>query len=346
MAAIDPEIASALVEAVRHDPSVNVRLAAIDTLSKTAGRPDIAGSLTRALPDEESPMVQAAPVDYLVDADDRQAIGAIEALAARPGLNPAVRERTRFAVENLKSSAVRQKAVGQKQERNGMHRLSILAAVTLGIVALAADHANYSTEARETFSRALSAAKTLEVDNFNGSIEVSGEVSGGGGSNVRVTGEQIIHALDQTELDRAKREVTLDVNEKDGVPQFYVNGPFRQHAQPGDYYGFHERSDHEYEVTYNFTIHVPRQMAIALRTVNGAIRTNDRSGHFDPHSVNGGVFTDFEATALAPTMKPEPRDGRFVYRADRGGTVRVGAGGPEIDIETVNGAIEIHKQAN
>jgi hypothetical protein len=58
------------------------------------------------------------------------------------------------------------------------------------------------------------------------------------------------------------------------------------------------------------------------------------------------VFTDFEATALAPTMKPESREGRFVYRADRGGTVRVGAGGPEIDLETVNGAIEIHKQVD
>jgi len=101
VAAIDPEVAAALVEAVRHDPSVNVRLAAIDTLSTAAGNAEMAGTLSRALPDEESPMVQAALVDYLVDARDRQAIGAIEALAAKPGLNPAVRERTRLALEKL-----------------------------------------------------------------------------------------------------------------------------------------------------------------------------------------------------------------------------------------------------
>jgi hypothetical protein len=104
VAAVDPEVAAALVEAVRHDPSVNVRLAAIDALSKTAGRAggnEIVSSLAHALPNEESPMVQAALVDYLVDARDRQAIGTIEALAARPDLNPAVRERARFALDKL-----------------------------------------------------------------------------------------------------------------------------------------------------------------------------------------------------------------------------------------------------
>lgn len=98
LAAMAPEVAAALVEAVRHDPSVNVRLAAIDALS---GRTDVAGSLAGDLPGEQSPMVQAALVDYLVDADDRQAIGTIRTLAARPDLNPAVRERIRFAIEKL-----------------------------------------------------------------------------------------------------------------------------------------------------------------------------------------------------------------------------------------------------
>ena len=104
VAAIDPEVAAALVEAVRHDSSVNVRLAAIDALSNRdalSKHSDVAASLARALPSEESPMVQAALVDYLADARDRQAIGTIEALAARPDLNPAVRERTQFALAKL-----------------------------------------------------------------------------------------------------------------------------------------------------------------------------------------------------------------------------------------------------
>jgi anti-sigma factor RsiW len=104
IAANDSAVAAALVEAVRHDSSVNVRLAAIDALSNRdalSKRADVAASLARALPSEESPMVQAALVDYLADARDRQAIGTIEALAARPDLNPAVRERTQFALAKL-----------------------------------------------------------------------------------------------------------------------------------------------------------------------------------------------------------------------------------------------------
>ena len=54
-------------------------------------------------------------------------------------------------------------------------------------------------------------------------------------------------------VDRAKREVKLDVNEKDGIAQLYVNGPFRDNHSSDDH-GFHIHfDDHDYEVTYNFT---------------------------------------------------------------------------------------------
>jgi len=46
-------------------------------------------------------MVQAALIDYLVDARDRRAIGTLRQLAAQPDLNPAVLERTHFALQQL-----------------------------------------------------------------------------------------------------------------------------------------------------------------------------------------------------------------------------------------------------
>ena len=78
-----------------------MRLAAIDALSKASGRPEVLRSLTQSLPAQDSPMVQAAVIDYLVDARDRQAVGALRQLAAQPDLNPAVLERARFAVTQL-----------------------------------------------------------------------------------------------------------------------------------------------------------------------------------------------------------------------------------------------------
>jgi hypothetical protein len=101
MAKLDPDIVSALVAAVDHDPSVNVRLAAIDALGKAAGTGGVLASMTQSLREQDSPMVQAALIDYLMDARDRKAIGALQAFEKQPNLNPAVLERAHYAVQEL-----------------------------------------------------------------------------------------------------------------------------------------------------------------------------------------------------------------------------------------------------
>jgi hypothetical protein len=98
---MEPQVVSALTDAVAHDPNVNVRLAAVDALSKASGSPGVLQSLTQSLPRQDSPMVQAAIVDYLVDARDRRAVGTLRTLASQPDLNPAVLERTHFALQQL-----------------------------------------------------------------------------------------------------------------------------------------------------------------------------------------------------------------------------------------------------
>lgn len=97
---MEPQVVSALTDAVEHDPSVNVRLAAIDALSK-AHSPAVLQSLTRSLPRQDSPMVQAAVIDYLIDARDQGAVSTLRQLAAQPGINPAVLDRTHFALQQL-----------------------------------------------------------------------------------------------------------------------------------------------------------------------------------------------------------------------------------------------------
>ncbi len=101
MQTMQPAVVSALIQAVSHDANVNVRLAAVDALSKVATHPGVVESLTRSLPQQDSPMVQAELIDYLINAHDRQAVGTLEQLAARPNLNPAVLERTHYALQQL-----------------------------------------------------------------------------------------------------------------------------------------------------------------------------------------------------------------------------------------------------
>jgi hypothetical protein len=101
MRTMDPQVLSALTDAVAHDPSVNVRLAAIDALNKASGSPRVLESLTQSLPGQQSPMVQAALIDYLLEARDRTAVGTLRQFAAQPDLNPAVLERAHFALQQL-----------------------------------------------------------------------------------------------------------------------------------------------------------------------------------------------------------------------------------------------------
>jgi hypothetical protein len=59
-------------------------------------------------------------------------------------------------------------------------------------------------------------------------------------------------------------------------------------------------------------------------------------------TFNGKIYTDFDTdhlAALAPVA--ERRDGKFIYKSDRGVGLKVGLGGPELRFETLNGDIRI-----
>jgi HEAT repeat protein len=101
MPTMEPDVLSALMQAVNHDPSVNVRLAAIDALTRVSGNPRVRQSMVQALTQQDSPMVQAALIDYVVDARDPAAMGTIRQLTTRPDLNPSVRRRADQAVREL-----------------------------------------------------------------------------------------------------------------------------------------------------------------------------------------------------------------------------------------------------
>src|SRR5580704_14942059 len=127
------------------------------------------------------------------------------------------------------------------------------------LIATVLNGRNWRSEAREPFHYTFSKDTTLDLDNVDGTIQVIGD----NGNTIRVEGERILRAEDQEALDRAKRDVKLDVNEKDGTAQLYVNGPFRGNGHSIDDHGFHLHYDsHEYDVTYNSTIHAPRDTAL------------------------------------------------------------------------------------
>ena len=99
-------------------------------------------------------------------------------------------------------------------------------------------------------------------------------------------------------------------------------------------------------VTVTFTANP--KLPSSFKSVNGNIDVSFPDGlsaDFAMKTFNGGLFTDFDAQPLAGRVAAagERRNGRFVYRANEFTRVRVGAGGPEIAFETLNGNVRARR---
>jgi hypothetical protein len=97
----DQEVQQALLHAVNHDTNVNVRLSAVDALAKFAERPDVRRALVDSLPVQDSPLVQIALIDLLVQLNARDAAAAMQKLARQADANESVRQRAAAAYEKL-----------------------------------------------------------------------------------------------------------------------------------------------------------------------------------------------------------------------------------------------------
>ena len=151
-------------------------------------------------------------------------------------------------------------------------------------VSLGADE-NLGVEERETIERTFPAAKSIDVENADGSITVTGTDA----REVRVEIHKTIRARSAEKVQEAKREVRLDMAEQGDGLRLYVDGPFRCKCGDGS---FNYRGSHYYgyEVSFDFTVKTPRETNVRLRTVNhGNIRLENTEGAFDVENINGGV---------------------------------------------------------
>ncbi len=95
------EVVSALLDALMHDPNVNVRLATIDALERFASREDVRRAAIDAVDRQMSPLVQIALIDFLVKTNERQSAPTLQRLAQDPQVNDAVRSRAAWGLQQL-----------------------------------------------------------------------------------------------------------------------------------------------------------------------------------------------------------------------------------------------------
>lgn len=189
------------------------------------------------------------------------------------------------------------------------------------------DLRRYAIQKTEEIKRTLSfpagaAGRKVVLDNVWGGITVIGaDVEA-----VELSAVRTDYAETGAAYEKARAEVTLDISEKDGAVDIYVDGPFR--CDDGRR-RFRRHRDPGYEVHYDFTLRVPRRVDLSVSTVtSGRVEVSGVEGTFDIGNVNGRVrLVDIAGRGSARTV-----NGRLDV-----GFRRPPAG--DCDFKTVNGEV-------
>ena len=182
-------------------------------------------------------------------------------------------------------------------------------------------------EEHETIQKSFSMAgvqhRSLEIDNVWGSVEVVGANA----DTVQLTVNKSIRAESKDRLEQARKEVTLDISEQEGLLKFYVNGPFRCNCNEG----CGHREFDGYIVKMDFHLAVPHDMDIKLKTVNeGHVLVRDINGNFLVRNVNGDVEMDNVSGSGTARTVNGPVKVSFRQNPHEAS-----------DFQTVNGAVEL-----
>jgi hypothetical protein len=101
IAQANQEVVNALLSTLNNDPNVNVRLATLDALAQLGHDPVVRQGLVRSLTLQESPLVQLALADVMVQLQVRRSVQPLQQLLKQSGLNQAVKTKIESSIQTL-----------------------------------------------------------------------------------------------------------------------------------------------------------------------------------------------------------------------------------------------------
>jgi len=101
----DRKVLTDLVGSLAFDPSINVRLTAVEALAQHADNDLVRAGVLSALPRENAPLVQVAMIELLAGARDQAALPVFEKLSRDQAIDLNVREAARRALASLRLPA-------------------------------------------------------------------------------------------------------------------------------------------------------------------------------------------------------------------------------------------------
>jgi DUF4097 and DUF4098 domain-containing protein YvlB len=131
-----------------------------------------------------------------------------------------------------------------------------------------------------TLRQNFAATPKLEVSNVMGSIRVTA----GDAGQIEMVAHRTIRAKDGSELEKAKKEVTLDTAVSGDTQRIAVRFPGCDCGED------RRREGRDYNVHFDFEIRAPTQTAVDVKTVNnGDVSVQGLNGEFLARNVNGSV---------------------------------------------------------
>jgi hypothetical protein len=97
----EPQVVNALLETVNYDDTVDVRLAAVDALSRLSTEASVRAQMASSLGRQDSPLVQIALIDALAHSRTPEVLSAIQRVAGMQSINPAVRSHAEAVIGRM-----------------------------------------------------------------------------------------------------------------------------------------------------------------------------------------------------------------------------------------------------
>jgi len=98
---VDDKILNAFLDTLNNDPNPNVRLTAVEALSKYSDVQFVRSGLIKSISVQESPLVQVALLDLMLKLKDKSSIIELNRLLENRELNYSVRNKTKETIQQL-----------------------------------------------------------------------------------------------------------------------------------------------------------------------------------------------------------------------------------------------------
>ena len=97
------KVVNALLSTLNNDPNVNVRLATLEALAPLAEDPQVREGLVHSLAQQDSPLVQTALADVMVQLQERRSVQPLRRLLQQPNLDESVKSKIEESIKTLQT---------------------------------------------------------------------------------------------------------------------------------------------------------------------------------------------------------------------------------------------------